>query len=658
MVSQFIATDDLVYSPICSFVLCPKQYIPYFSDAVLKSNLNVRLRGAAIGNGWIDARRQYPSFFDYAVEHGIIEENSENYEKGKKAVDERNAALKNIEDEPINVNVCEQVMGVVSEVRNRNIDGQLVVTVDHRHSCISSSASWPLHGTMDYPEMSNMSAARTWLAQSHPRWITGSRTTLPSPDAWTQQAPAAVRVVILIPRLVGESCLLFNASLSDDQKEDCITMSSRPYDMFYEGHKGYLSGANILDVAKVGIDVALLTTNITLISEAYDRIHAEVVIEPGIMVDGIKPDGSFGRHGGLLYNGNYGKDFSNDVLELEIDAGGTQFSADLDSQNAFTTLIDGDQWMIYRNVLTNVLHWDFSSLPRFISFPVIDAQAIGSLNINLTEIEQLGQLWNSTTMIKVYNGLIKSTKDANAGHLNGNRNFYNNDYMVQRGEGYVSTVKMYSTRTKNTEYTNSQNPFGFHLADGTLYTYLQGNEYEDIAAAWDWNLIPGITVDYDATPLTCADAEWTGLHSFVGGVSDGQLGIAAMRYTNPYTDALSWQKAWFFLADDVQHVMVSNLMSTSDAPVYSVLDQRLHVGPVFVNGFDVHPALLFFVVIGKGVNFVFAKHGIVKQGERELGSMEKPAITAKKGTDASGDETTLHRPGDSFIPISFFRMLP
>lgn len=30
-------------------------------------------------------------------------------------------------------------------------------------------------------------------------------------------------------------------------------------------------------------------------------------------------------------------------------------------------------------------------------------------------------------------------------------------------------------------------PFGFHLSDGTLYTYLQGNEYEDIAAAWDWN---------------------------------------------------------------------------------------------------------------------------------------------------------------------------
>jgi hypothetical protein len=63
-----------------------------------------------------------------------------------------------------------------------------------------------------------------------------------------------------------------------------------------------------LDVAKIGIDVALLASNTSLIAEAYGRINDEVVIESGVMIDGIKPDGSFGQHGGLLYNGNYGKD--------------------------------------------------------------------------------------------------------------------------------------------------------------------------------------------------------------------------------------------------------------------------------------------------------------------------------------------------------------
>lgn len=56
---------------------------------------------------------------------------------------------------------------------------------------------------------------------------------------------------------------------------------------------------------------------------------------------------------------------TNDVLALEIAGAGTQYSAQnagTGSQAAFETLLNGDLWMIYRNVLTNVLHWDFVSL--------------------------------------------------------------------------------------------------------------------------------------------------------------------------------------------------------------------------------------------------------------------------------------------------------
>jgi Polysaccharide lyase family 8, N terminal alpha-helical domain len=101
--------------------------------------------------------------------------------------------------------------------------------------------------------------------------------------------------------------LLFKPSLSQAQVSSCTSILARAYGTFYE-RKSFLTGANILDVAKIGVDLALLTTNTALITEAYGRINAHIVIEPGIMVDGIKPDGSFGQHGGLLYNGNYGKD--------------------------------------------------------------------------------------------------------------------------------------------------------------------------------------------------------------------------------------------------------------------------------------------------------------------------------------------------------------
>jgi hypothetical protein len=57
-----------------------------------------------------------------------------------------------------------------------------------------------------------------------------------------------------------------------------------------------------------------------------------------------------------------------------------------------------------------------------------------------------------------------------------------------------------------------------------------------------------------------------------------------MRYTNPYTKALNWQKAWFFLDNDVQRIMVAGITSTSGKPVYSVLDQKRRSGAVYING--------------------------------------------------------------------------
>jgi hypothetical protein len=73
---------------------------------------------------------------------------------------------------------------------------------------------------------------------------------------------------------------------------------------------GFVSGANILDMSKIAVDQALRVKNATLLSEAYERIHAQMAISSAIAVkgDGIKPDGTFGQHQGLSYAGNYGKD--------------------------------------------------------------------------------------------------------------------------------------------------------------------------------------------------------------------------------------------------------------------------------------------------------------------------------------------------------------
>ncbi|PFH50137.1 hypothetical protein AMATHDRAFT_41047 [Amanita thiersii Skay4041] len=100
------------------------QWIPYFADAVLESSLDVQLRGAAIGNGWIDPRRQYPTYLDYVVKMGILEENSEPWKEAKKKVDECVEAHSKItEFEPMSVPACAMLILDVAKVREKKVNG-------------------------------------------------------------------------------------------------------------------------------------------------------------------------------------------------------------------------------------------------------------------------------------------------------------------------------------------------------------------------------------------------------------------------------------------------------------------------------------------------------------------------------------------------------
>ncbi|KAG6850521.1 hypothetical protein H0H93_012522 [Arthromyces matolae] len=444
--------------------------------------------------------------------------------------------------------------------------------VDYTTGCTARRANWPAEA--HWQRIQAMAAAWHGGLQGGDQYVGNSEQ------------------IILIPDLVGQSCVLLNGTLSSGEIDNCTRMLIRSYSTFDTNVHGlgYLTGANALDVASIGIDYALLSTNLTILTDAFRRIHLEVNIENVVKADGIRADGAFGQHSGILYNGNYGKDYTNDITGFEIEAGGTEFGANATEQAALGTLFDGDKWMIYANSLTGTLHWDF--------------------------ILDLGKMWSSNSLINFAKSLSQSAKNANAGSLEGNRMFFTSDYMVRTFKKVefrylIHYRELGSSRfqlcddaqnvlRKNAEYGMYQSPecmaclftcprkvqpsifqpFGFHLSDGTVYTYLRGDEYEDISAAWDWNLIPGTTVDYGATDLNCNQTQFTGIETFVGGVSDNRRGVAAMRYTNPYTQSLKWQKVWFFLDDDVQHVMISNITSTSSAPVYSVLDQRRHTTKV------------------------------------------------------------------------------
>jgi len=145
---------------------------------------------------------------------------------------------------------------------------------------------------------------------------------------------------------------------------------------------------------------------------------------------------------------------------------------------------------------------------------------------------------------------------------------------------------MFSNRTTNSECHNDQSPYGFHLSDGAVFTYIHGNEYTDVAGGWDWNLIPGTTVDYGATPLSCAQVEHKGQEAFVGGVTmaGAEVGLAVMTYTNPLTGSLRWTKTFFFFPNSYVVQFGAKINSAHPtAPVFTVLDQRHLSGPVYID---------------------------------------------------------------------------
>lgn len=144
---------------------------------------------------------------------------------------------------------------------------------------------------------------------------------------------------------------------------------------------------------------------------------------------------------------------------------------------------------------------------------------------------------------------------------------------------------MYSTRTTNSECNNAQNPFGFHLSDGVIYTYRSGHEYTDVYGAWDWYHIPGSTVDYGVTPLACNRVQFKGKERYVGGVALGHAGLAVMNYTNPLSESLRWFKSYFFFPNSYVVQFIGDIRSASpSAPIYTTLDQRQLSGPVYIDG--------------------------------------------------------------------------
>ena len=342
------------------------------------------------------------------------------------------------------------------------------------------------------------------------------------------------------PQAIGRSALLLQPLLSPDDHAAIDVVLRR-------SNWSAWTGQNLAWGVNVQIMRGLFDGDGAVVKQAFDRLYEEIRIAPVTTADGkpgegVEADDSFHQHGAQLYSGGYGYGFGVDVGRDLVLSWGTGFQVPARQMEIFSAfLLDGQQWMIRCGT--------FDYVARGREITRAEHAGLGNAPEGLTRVvDALAVLQTPRKAEFVrFAGTLKPSGCASG--VGGNRYFWSSDLMEQKRAGYATSVRMFSTRTRNEEIVNGEGLRSMHLADGANLLYKSGEEYRGIFPVWNWTLIPGTTamqwISAKGVPLTgeTQSVGQMGSSSFAGGVSDGTYGAAAMELER---GPLSARKAWFF----------------------------------------------------------------------------------------------------------------
>lgn len=354
-----------------------------------------------------------------------------------------------------------------------------------------------------------------------------------------------------VPMALAPTLILLEDELSKEQMAKGIKILDRAKIGMTGQNKVWLSGNVLLK--------SLLLRDEATIRKAASSIQEELKVGLG---EGIQPDGSFHQHGPQIQFGNYGLAYVGDMIKWIRMLRKTPFYFDESKMSILRDyLLNGQQWITWKNQM------DISACGRQL---FVDAQRgkAASLARDFRQMETLDP------------ANAEQYKKANQYEtLTGNRHFWCSDFQVQRTPDYYFSVKMCSDRVAGAESCNSENLCGYYLGDGATYLYQSGKEYDNIFPFWDWKKIPGTTAQQDSKELPVLTAAGYRLPTdFVGGVSDGQTGIAAMDYRR---DGVSAKKAWFIFNNQIV-CLGAGITCASGVPVATSVNQSFLNGDVMI----------------------------------------------------------------------------
>jgi chondroitin AC lyase len=368
--------------------------------------------------------------------------------------------------------------------------------------------------------------------------------------------------------------------LEDVLPADLLRQGLTYYTCPMEVDPRYATGENLVWFAEQQLIRGILTRSPEDIAAGSEAIQREIRINIG---EGIQRDFSFHQHGPQLYNGGYGHDFMVDTCKYATLLQGTRYAFTHEKLSLLADhLLEGHGHMLRGKLL------DYSAYGRTL---VRKEASEGAVEFEAACDELAGLLPERAAALGALKKHIAGS-GAPASFV-GNRYFWNSDFMTHQRDAYYMSVKMISNRTVGTETINGENVKGCWLPFGTTWIVRRGDEYKDIFPVLDWGRLPGVTSPH-ATDEFTKDVRQQ--EPFVGGVTDGTYGAAAMVFDESETQPLvplfkaltHGQKAWFFFDREIV-ALGAGITSTRDEPIGTTLNQTLLHGPVMIDGHEVQP---------------------------------------------------------------------
>ena len=331
-----------------------------------------------------------------------------------------------------------------------------------------------------------------------------------------------------IPKALAPIFILFEDRMSPTQKAEAIQAMAASKIGTTGQNKVWLSG-NVLVRG-------LLENNYDLIKQARDTIVSMIVMGPtGPREEGIQYDYSYHQHGKQQQFGNYGAAFIADMSFWARTFAGTSLVMEQNQLDILSDLINkGFQRIIWKgNMDVNCLGRQFFKQSQRHKALSVAFSGNALANVDSKNKDQ-------------YEGFLKSafkSTDEVPG-MQGVYHFRNSDQTVCRRPLWMTSVRMSSTRTIGGEAGNSDNKKGYYMSDGSTYTYVDGDEYNNIFPVWDWRKLPGTTAFESEEPLKkLTFGGYRSQSDFVGNVNDGETGMTVMQLVR---DGLTAQKSWIF----------------------------------------------------------------------------------------------------------------